>query len=132
MPPSLGLMLNHQPECVSLGPGVGRTPGFKLTPEAAGRALCLMAWPAAVFASAKSHLKSLVEQKGALSTLKRCTGASHNACAHCLRLPRACQGPQPSAPTVLPSLRTFALFVAGIGAVSSLELAARALPVCDC
>ena len=56
---------------------------------AAGRALCLMAWPAAVFASAKSHLKSFVEQKGALPTLKHSTRASHRACAHCLRLMRA-------------------------------------------
>ena len=46
---------------------------------AAGRVPCLEAWPAAVFASAKNHLKSFVEHKGALSTLKRCTGAAHNA-----------------------------------------------------
>ena len=64
------------------------------------------------FASAKGHLKSLVEQKGALSTLERWslrTGASHNAFAHCLRLPRARQGPLPSAPTVPPPLSTTAL-----------------------
>ena len=66
------------------------------------------------FASAKGHLKSLVEQKGALSTLERWslrTGASHNAFAHCLRLPRARQGPLPSAPTVPPPLPTFAFFL---------------------
>ena len=71
---------------------------------AAGRALVPRGMAGGCFASAKSHLKSFVEHKGALSTLERCTGASHNAFAHCLRLLRACQGPLPSAlklPTLL-------------------------------
>ena len=96
---------------------------------AARRVPCLEAWPAAVFALANILLKSFVEQKGALSTIKRCTGASHFACAHCLRLPRACQGPLPSAQTRSPSLLTVGLFFAGAGAVSGLELAACVLPV---
>ena len=59
---------------------------------AAGRALVPRGAAGGCFASVNILLKSLVEQKGALSTLKRCTGAAHNACAHCLRVPRACQG----------------------------------------
>ena len=80
---------------------------------AAGRALVPRGMAGGCFASAKSHLKSFVEHKGALSTLERCTGASHNAFAHCLRLLRACQGPLPSALKLPTLLLTFALSFMG-------------------
>ena len=97
--------------------------------RAAGRALVPRGVAGSCFALAKSHLKSFVEHKGVLSTLERCTGASHRACAHCLRLPRACQGQTPSVPKLPTLLLTFALLFAGAGAVSGLELAAPVLPV---
>lgn len=97
--------------------------------RAAGWALMPRGVASGSFASANILLKSFVEHKGALSTLKRCTGASRNACAHCLRLTRACQGPLPSAPKVPPLLLTFAFFCARAGAVAGLELADRDPPV---
>ena len=49
--------------------------------RAAGWALVPRGVASGCFASANILLKSFVEQKGALSTIERCTGASHFACA---------------------------------------------------
>ena len=79
---------------------------------AAGRALVPRGMAGGCFASVNILLKFLVEHK-ALSTIERCTGASHNAFAHCLRLLRACQGPLPSALKLPTLLLTFALSFMG-------------------
>ena len=94
-----------QQQCMQMGPtmtscDVCRAAGWALGPRGVA---------SGSFASANILLKSFVEQKGALSTIERCTGASRNACAHCLRLTRACQGPLPSALIVPPALSTTAL-----------------------
>ena len=94
-----------QQQCMQMGPtmtscDVCRAAGWALVPRGVA---------SGCFASANIFLKSFVEQKGALSTIERCTGASHFACAHCLHLPHACQGLLPSAPTRPQMLLTFVL-----------------------
>ena len=99
--------------------------------RAAGCALVPRGVASGCFASANILLKSFVEQKGALSAIKRCTAyRSLSLClcslpAFATRVP----GSLPSGPKVPPLLLTFALFFAGASAASSLEFALDSAPV---